>query len=68
MRQLYYSQIFPHLIGEITVWGTHDPKQTYLQPLIRIHKRIVRLIKNLPPRTHTKPLMAELKILNITNL
>jgi hypothetical protein len=68
MRQLYYSQIFPHLIGEITVWGTHDPQKTYLQPLIKIHKRIIRLIKNLPPRTHTKPLMTELKILNLANL
>jgi hypothetical protein len=68
MRQLYYSQIFPHLIGEITVWGSSDPQKTYLQPLIKTQKRIIRLIKNLPPRTHTKPLMLELNILNITNL
>ena len=68
MRQLYYSQIFPHLIGEITVWGTDNPYTSYLQPLVRTHKRIIRLIKNLPPRTHTKPLMTELKILNISNL
>ena len=24
MLQLYYSQVFPHLIGEITVWGTDN--------------------------------------------
>ena len=29
---------------------------------------IIRLIKRLPPRTHTRPLMTELRILNITNL
>ena len=29
---------------------------------------IIRLIKNLPLRTHTQPLMTELRILNIINL
>jgi hypothetical protein len=68
MKQLYYSQIFPHLIGEIPIWGTDDPTKIYIQPLIRTQKRIIRLIKNLPPRAHTRPLMTELKIMNITNL
>ena len=33
-----------------------------------MQKKLVRLIKNLPPRTHTKPLMQELEILSIPNL
>ena len=57
MKQLYYSHIFPHLIGEITIWGTDDSSKTYLQPLIRTHKHIIRLIMNRSPRTHTSPLM-----------
>jgi len=40
----------------------------YIQPLIRTQKKVVRLIKNLSPQTHTKPIMKQLKILNITSL
>jgi hypothetical protein len=68
MKQLYYSQIYPYLIGSIAIWGTQDKQKTYLQPLIRIQRKIIRLLKNKPPRSHTKPLMNELNILNITNL
>jgi hypothetical protein len=68
MKQLYYSHAYPHLIGEITIWGTQDPTKTYLQPLIRTQKKLIRIIMNLPPRTHTGPLMQKLHILNMTNL
>ena len=68
MIQLYYSHIYPHLIGEITIWGTEDEKKMYIQPLIRTHKKIVRLIHNKPQRTHTKPLMIKSQLLNLTNL
>ena len=68
MKQLYYSHAYPHLIGTITIWGTEDPTKTYIQPLIRTQKKIIRIIMNLPPRTHTKPLMQDLHILNMTNL
>jgi len=68
MKQLYYSLIYPHLIQNISIWGTHDNRKTYIQPLIRTQKKILRLIKHLPPRSHTQPIMTELKILNITNL
>ena len=68
MLNIYYQQAYPHLIGDITIWGTSNPAQTYIQPLIRIQKKLIRLIKNLPPRTHTRPIMTELKLLNMTNL
>lgn len=68
MRQLYFTHIYPHLIGNITIWGSANASTTYLQPLIRTQKRIIRLIKNLPPRSHTKPIMAHLKILSIPSL
>jgi hypothetical protein len=35
---------------------------------MRTQKKIIRIIKNRPPRTHTKPIMKELNILNMTNL
>jgi hypothetical protein len=68
MTELYYTHIYPHLIGNISIWGSDDPTKTYLQPLIRVQKKIIRLIRNVPPRSHTKPIMTKLQILNITNL
>jgi hypothetical protein len=68
LKDLYYAHAYPHLIGGISIWGTTDTKKQYIQPLVRIQKKIVRLIKQLPPRTHTKPLMHQLQILNIYNL
>ena len=68
MRDLYYTHAYPHLIGTITVWGTDDGRQMYIQPLIRTQKRLVRLITNSPPKTHTKPLMAQHRVLNLPNL
>ena len=68
MKQLYYSYIYPHLIYTLPIWGTHISNKTYMQPLHRTHKKIIRLICNRPPQTHTKPLMKQLKILNIFNL
>jgi len=68
MRNEYFTHIYPHLIMNISIWGTPDPTKTYIQPLVRLQKKIVRILKNVPPGTHTKPLMTELGILNITNL
>ena len=68
MLNLYNSQILPHLMYAVTIWGSSTLNKTYLQPLFRTQKKIVRLIKNAPPRTHTRPLFNELQILNIYNL
>jgi hypothetical protein len=68
LRDIYFTHIFPHFISNISIWGTSDKKTAYIQPLIRTQKKIIRLIKNMPPRTHTQPLMTQLRILNITNL
>ena len=68
MIQLYYSHIYPHLIYSIAIWGSDDDTKTYLQPLTKMQKKIIRIIFNEKPRTHTKPLMNKHKILNITNL
>jgi hypothetical protein len=68
MTGLYYSLVYPHLIGNITLWGNKQGNKTYLQPLIRTHKKIIRILANQPPKAHTQPIMTRLKILNITNL
>jgi hypothetical protein len=68
MKQQYYSLVYPHLIGAISIWGTNKPNSTRLQPLIRTQKKILRILKNLPPRTHTKPILIELELLSIPDL
>ena len=68
MKEQYYAQAYPHLIRDITIWGTNKPTSTYLQPLIRTQKKLIRIITKQTPRTHTGPLMSELEILNIPNL
>ena len=68
LKQQYYSLAFPHLIGNISIWGTDDPQCTRLQPLIRTQKRLLRLIKHLPPRTPTKPIRDELELLSLPDL
>ncbi len=68
MKSLYYTHVYPHLIGSISVWGTANPTRQYIQPLVLTHKKIIRLLCNQAPNTHTKPLMKQLDILNIYNL
>ena len=68
MKQLYYNHVYPHLISNISIWGSQRNTKTYLQPLIKMQKKIIRLITNLPPKTHTAPLMKQLRILNLCNL
>jgi hypothetical protein len=68
MKEQYYSHVYPHLINGISIWGSPNKSKTHLQPLNKIHKKLIRLVVNLPPRTHTAPIMQRLHILNIYNL
>jgi len=66
--QLYYSHAYPFLIGNIAIWGSELYSKTYLQSLIRIQKRLIRIIKQVPSKAHTKPLMKDMNMLTIPNL
>jgi hypothetical protein len=68
MIRLYYTFVYPHLIGAISVWGTSDSTAQYMQPLRTTHKKIVRIVCNQPPRTHTMPLMNKHGILGLEKL
>ena len=37
----YFTHVYPYLIGNISIWGTDNQNKTYIQPLIRLHKRII---------------------------
>lgn len=67
MKELYNTHVYPHLIYALPVWGT-DRDTRYLRPLVLLHKRFVRLVRNVQIRAHTQPLMESLDILTIPNL
>ena len=63
---LYNSLIFPHLTYCIEVWGM--AAVIYFDSLFKIQKKIVRIIKSVPSRTHCRPLFQELKILPLNSI
>ena len=66
LTQLYNAFIYPHLTYCIPVWG--NACKTYLDPLVKIQKRVIRLIKGAKKLDHTDPLFKELKILKISEI
>ena len=66
LRSLYYSFIFPYLNYGILAWGnTH---KIYLDKLLKLQKRAVRIICNSHYLSHSGPLFQALKILTIYDL
>ena len=65
MRNRYYSFVYPYLIDCIEVWGNaHD---TYLDPLIKLQKKCIRVIIFSFYLEHTTPLFEQLDILSFKN-
>ena len=66
LRNLYYSFVYPYLIYCVEVWGNaHD---TYLDPLIKLQKKCVRVITFSYYLEHTTPLFEQLDILSFKKL
>ena len=63
---LYYSFIYPHLTYCIDSWGS--AYETYLLPIIKLQKKVLRLIKNVPRVFESKVLFYELKVLSVNKL
>ena len=66
LLSLYYSLIHSYLTYCIQVWGS--TYQGHLSKLVILQKNIVRIIRGVPPRTHTEPLFSELNISKVSNL
>ena len=66
LKKLYYAHVFPHLNYCNVIWA--NTYQTHLNPLIIIHKRIIRNIAKAEFLQHTEPIFKSLKILNIENI
>jgi len=63
---LYYSFIYPYLIYCNHVWG--NACKSYLEPLFRLQKKIVRIICGVKPREHTEGLFLKLKLLKLEKI
>ena len=63
LRTLYHTFAYPYFTYCIHVWG--KACVTYLDPLIKIQKRLIRIISCSGFRDHTEPLFRKLKILNL---
>ena len=66
LRSLYYTFIFPYLNYCIHVWG--NTYVSYLDPIIKAHKRIIRIITHSNYIAHTAPLFRQLGILKLDKL
>ena len=68
MIHLYKSLVYPHLIYAITIWGTEAPNSTYMQPILKIQKKILRIVTRSNPSTPTTPIRIKHNLLNVTDL
>ena len=66
LKTLYYSFVYPYLCYCNHVWG--NTYKTYLNKLVILQKKIIRIIAGVKPRTHTEPLFKALNILNVFDI
>ena len=63
LKNLYNTMVLPYISYCIHVWG--KAAITHINKIYILQKKIVRIIKGVPPRTHSKPLFDQLKIMSI---
>ena len=65
-KLLYYTLIDPYFSSGLHLWGSTF--KTFLNPLIILQKRAVRIIAGVGRLEHTMPLFRDLHVLPIVNL
>ena len=63
LRNLYFSFLYPYLNYCVVVWG--GTYATHIYPIKILQKRAIRILNNVPARTHTNPLFLQSKILKL---
>ena len=66
VKQMYYTFAFPYLIYCCEIWG--NTSHTYLDPLIKCPKKIIRIMTFSQCDAHSKPLFMKLHILHLHKL
>ena len=63
---LYYTFVYPYFSYCIHVWG--KSYKTYVERIVKIQKKIVRMICNAKYLDHTDPLFLECKLLKVKSI
>ena len=66
LHNLYYTFVYPYLIYGVEIWG--NACHAYIDPLIKLQKKCLRIITFSNYLAHTKPLFQKLEILNFKKL
>ena len=66
VKQMYYTFAFPYLIYCCEIW--RNTSHTYLDPLIKCQKKIIRIMTFSQYDAHSKPLFMKLHILDLQKL
>ena len=66
LRTLYFCFVYPYLTYCVENWGR--AATVYLDPIIILQKKIIRVISEAPFRAHTPPLFLNLKIMPFQKL
>lgn len=66
LRTLYFSFIYPYLTYGIEAWGSMI--NSYILPIIKLQKKIIRIISFANYIAHTAPLFSKLKILQLDKI
>ena len=65
-RMLYNAFVYPYFTYCIEVWG--NTYQSYLEPLVKLQKRVIRTIARARKYEHTLPLFHNLRLLIIKEI
>ena len=66
LKTVYYALIYYYLQYCVSTWGLAST--IALDPLVRIHKRIIRIITNSPFLSRTNPLFQKLNFLKVKDI
>ena len=66
LKTVYYNLIYSLIQYCITTWRVAST--TALEPLEKMHKRVIRIIPNSPFGSHTTPILKELNLLKINDV
>ena len=62
----YYSFVYPFITYNVIIWG--KAYSSHIEPIVTLHKRMVRLMKDADFLAHTNPLFIELNILKFEDI
>ena len=66
LHNLYYTFVYPYLIYGVEIWG--NACNVYLDPLVKLQKKCLRIITFSSYLEHTEPLFQNLEIFNFQKL